>query len=90
MAYQVFFADLAEENRALILTLLRLKDEAGTLEPAEAELLLKLRGPVPAGSFQYQELETEEPQQQRQSQRRGRRRPPSGPRGNGRSQLSEN
>ena len=89
MAYQVYFADLTEENRALVLTLLRLKDEAGTLKPEEAELLLRLRGPLPAGSFQYQELETDEPQQQA-ARRRGRRRPPSGPRGNGRSQFSEN
>ena len=43
MAYQVYFADLTEESRALMLTLLRLKAEGGTLEPGEAELLAQLR-----------------------------------------------
>ena len=43
MAYQVYFADLTEENKALILTLLRLKEESGRLEPGEEELLAKMR-----------------------------------------------
>ena len=48
MAYQVYFADLAEENKALTLTLLRLKEEAGTIENNEAKLLEELRGsPTP-------------------------------------------
>ena len=43
MAYQVYFADLTEENKALVLTLLRLKEESGRLEPGEEGLLAKLR-----------------------------------------------
>ena len=44
MAYQIYFADLTEENQALVLTLLRLKEESGRLEPAgEDELLTKMR-----------------------------------------------
>ena len=43
MAYQVYFADLTEENQALVLTLLRLKEESGRLEPGEEELLAKMR-----------------------------------------------
>ena len=43
MAYQVYFADLTEENKALTLTLLRLKEESGKLEPGEQELLAKMR-----------------------------------------------
>ena len=44
MAYQVYFADLTEENRSLVLALLRLKEESGKLEPGEEELLAKLAG----------------------------------------------
>ena len=86
MAYQVYFADLAEENQALILTLLKLKEEAGELEPDEAELLYKLRGsstPTP-----YPPLE--DPPRQRPggggggAPRRPSRRP------NGRSQHTDN
>ena len=44
MAYQVYFADLTEENRGLVLAILKLKEEADTLEPGEAELLYELRG----------------------------------------------
>ncbi|MBL75823.1 MAG: hypothetical protein CL763_02735 [Chloroflexi bacterium] len=48
MAYQIYFADLSEENKALTLTLLRLKEEAGTIESDEAKLLEELRGsPTP-------------------------------------------
>ncbi len=43
MAYQVYFADLTEENQSLVVTLLRLKEESGKLEPSEEELLTKLR-----------------------------------------------
>ena len=100
MAYQVFFADMTEENKSLVLTLLRLKEEAGQIEPSEIELLAQLRGPIPAGSFQYQEpQEYQEPQQQSPRRGRGRgggsgsgggRRSSGGSRGNGRSQFSEN
>ena len=44
MSYQVYFADLKEENQSLILAILRLKEEAGSLEPGEAEMLVGLRG----------------------------------------------
>ena len=48
MAYQVYFAELSEENKALTMTLLRFKEEAGTIEPDEATLLAELRGsPTP-------------------------------------------
>ncbi len=43
MSYQIYFADLTEESRALMLTLLHLKAEGGTLESGEAELLAQLR-----------------------------------------------
>ena len=46
MAYQIYFADLSEENKSLTITLLRLKAETGTIEPNEEELLLALRGAV--------------------------------------------
>ncbi|MBM3939897.1 MAG: hypothetical protein FJ318_03190 [SAR202 cluster bacterium] len=46
MAYQIYFADLRDENQALLLTLLRLKEEAGRLEPEEAALLSTMRGPI--------------------------------------------
>jgi hypothetical protein len=82
MAYQVYFADLDEENRALILTLLKLKEEANELEPDEAEMLYALRGsktPTP-----YPPME--EPQRQRQNQpRRSSRRPNN----NGRQQQQQ-
>ncbi len=44
MAYQVYFAQLEEENKALMLAILKLKEEADALEPGEAELLYGLRG----------------------------------------------
>ena len=48
MAYQIYFAELSEENKALTMTLLRFKEEAGTIEPDEATLLAELRGsPTP-------------------------------------------
>ena len=90
MSYQVYFADLAEENRALVLTLLKLKEEAGELEPDEAELLYKLRGsstPTP-----YPPME--EPPRQRPGGGSsgggggGPRRPARRP--NGRSQHTDN
>lgn len=43
MPYQIYFADLTEENQALILAVLKLKEESGKLEPEERELLAKLR-----------------------------------------------
>lgn len=51
MAYQVYFGDLTEENQAFVLTLLRLKEEAGTIEPNEAELLYTLRGSRTPSSY---------------------------------------
>ncbi len=44
MAYQVYFADLTEENQGLLLAVLKLKEEAGTLEPDEAQVLYAIRG----------------------------------------------
>ena len=44
MSYQVYFADMTEENQSLTLAILRLKEEAEQLEPGEAELLTQLRG----------------------------------------------
>ena len=59
MAYQVYFADLTEENQALMLTILRLKEEGGRLEPGEAELLASLRGAGPRASDAEPEPEPE-------------------------------
>jgi hypothetical protein len=44
MSYDVYFGSLIEENRSLLLTLLRLKEEAHKLEPEETELLARIRG----------------------------------------------
>ena len=44
MAYQVYFADLTEENHGMLLAILKLKEEAGTLDQDEAELLNSIRG----------------------------------------------
>ncbi len=69
MAYQVYFADLTEENRALVLTLLRLKEESGRLEPGEEELLAKMREEaalLPQSEF----ADAPAPIPQRQGQRR--------------------
>ncbi len=44
MSYQVYFANLAEENAALTVALLRLKEETNRLAPDEAQLLYALRG----------------------------------------------
>ena len=84
MAYQVYFGDLTEENQALTLTLLRLKEEANALEPGEAELLYTLRGTSTPTPYPP----PEEPARQRpQSQRR-----PSTRRGgnNGRMRSNDN
>ncbi|MEK9659418.1 MAG: hypothetical protein VW450_05695, partial [Chloroflexota bacterium] len=59
MSYQVYFANLAEENAALTVALLRLKEETDKLEPDEAKLLYALRGsetptPMPAVDEQAQ------------------------------------
>ncbi len=86
MAYQVYFGDLAEENQALALTLLKLKEEAGELEPDEAELLYKLRGsstPTP-----YPPLEDPPRQRPGGGGGGGPRRPSRRP--NGRSQHGDN
>lgn len=71
MAYQVYFADLTEENQALTMALLRVKEEAETIEPDEAKLLEELRGsPTP-----WPQTYTEEPQNRQFGRgRRGNRR----------------
>ena len=73
MAYQVYFGDLTEENQALTLTLLRLKEEANALEPGEAELLYSLRGSsTPTPYPPLEEPARHRPQvQRRSSTRRG-------------------
>ncbi|MCH7481394.1 MAG: hypothetical protein IIC31_00960 [Chloroflexi bacterium] len=86
MSYQVYFADLDEENQALVLALLRLKEESGKLEPGEEELLAKLRAEaalLPQAAFA--ELPPPAPvQQQQQRQGGGRRSYPRRGSGNGR------
>ena len=70
MAYQVYFADLTEENQSLVLTLLRLKEESGKLEPGEVELLAKMRAEaalLPQSAFAEP---PPAPMPQRQGQRR--------------------
>ena len=70
MTYQVYFADLTEENKALTLTLLRLKEESGRLEPGEKELLAKMReeaAALPQSAFAEA---PPPPTPQRQGQRR--------------------
>ena len=80
MSYQVYFADLSEENKALTMTLLRLKEEAGTIEPDESKLLEKLRGsPTP-----WPQTVVDEPSPRFYGRGGGRRGPRRGP-GNGRS-----
>ncbi len=72
MAYQVYFADLTEENQSLVLALLRLKEESGKLEPGEEELLTKLReeaAALPQSAF-ADEPPPPMPQRQGQGQRR--------------------
>jgi hypothetical protein len=66
MAYQVYFGDLAEENQALVLAVLKFKEESGTLEEGEAELLYRLRGSSTPSV--YPPLE-DAPQQPRQNSR---------------------
>ena len=82
MSYQVYFADLTEENQALVLALLRLKEESGKLEPGEEELLAKLRAEaalLPQAAFT--DLPPPAPAPQRQG---GRRSYPRRGSGNGR------
>lgn len=80
MSYQVYFADLSEENNALTMTLLRLKEEAGTIEEDESKLLEKLRGsPTP-----WPQTVVDEPSPRFYGRGGGRRGPRRGP-GNGRS-----
>ena len=79
MSYQVYFADLSEENKALTMTLLRLKEEAGTIEADESKLLEKLRGsPTP-----WPQTVVDEPSPRFYGRGGGRRGPRRGP-GNGR------
>ena len=62
MAYQVYFADLENENRALTMALLRIKEEAGTIEPDEAKLLEELRGsPTPWPTTYVEEQQSPRP-----------------------------
>ena len=83
MSYQVYFADLTEENRSLQLGLLRFKEEAGRLEPGEEEFLAKLRADA-APTRQV------EPQLEREREREPAREPAQGPRrgGSGRRRFS--
>ena len=97
MAYQVYFANMAEENKSLLLAVLRLKEESSQIpgwpsiqkmETNETELLMRLRGPIPAGSFQYQEISdyeerTTQPVRGGSGRGRGGRRPSNRPRSNG-------
>ncbi|MDA1215356.1 MAG: hypothetical protein O2812_00590 [Chloroflexi bacterium] len=69
MSYQVYFTDFTEENNSLIIAILRLKEEAGKLEPEEIEMLTSVRGNLPP---------MPEPQQLRRASAWGRRRPHSG------------
>ena len=97
MAYQVYFSNMTEENQSLLLAVLRLKEESTSiagwpliqnLETNEKELLMRLRGPIPAGSFQYQEVsdyEERSSQPLRRGRGRGGRRPSDRSRNNGRS-----
>ena len=94
MSYQIYFADLKEENRALVLTLLRLKAEGGPLEPGEAELLTILGGRYPpasrtedAGLPVVEEEEPTRPHRRGQQRRRSPGRPPSLRSRNGRGRL---
>ena len=101
MAYQVYFANMTEENQSLLLAVLRLKEESTSvsgwpsiqkLEANETELLMRLRGPIPAGNFQYQEIseyEDRSPQTLRRGRGRGGRRPSERPRNNGRAQFND-
>ncbi len=88
MSYQVYFADLSEENRGLTMTLLRLKEEAGEIEPDEAKILEELRGsPTPWPAI------PDEPQPRQHFNRSGgggggRRGPRRGP-SNGRSYRTD-
>lgn len=84
MAYQVYFAELEEENKALMLTILKLKEEADALEPGEAELLFSLRGTSTPTA-----LPPEEPSRQRSGGGGGNRRG-SGRRGGGQRPHSGN
>ena len=70
MAYQVYFADLTEENHSLVLALLRLKEESGKLEPSEVEFLAKLREEAAALPQSIFPEPPPQPVQQRQGQRR--------------------
>jgi hypothetical protein len=47
MSYQVYFTDFTEENNSLLIAILRLKEEAGKLEPEELEMLTSFRGNLP-------------------------------------------
>ena len=70
MAYQVYFGDLTEENQGLLLAVLKLKEDAGTLEPDEAQVLYAIRGsdtPTPLPP-------EEQPQRHRQNSSGGGRR----------------
>ena len=62
------------------------------LEVNETELLMRLRGPIPAGNFQYQEIseyEDRSPQTLRRGRGGGGRRPSERPRNNGRAQFND-
>ncbi len=44
MSYRIYVTDLAGEVRALLLALLRIKEERNALESGEQELLARLKG----------------------------------------------
>lgn len=77
MSYQVYFGDLTEENQALVLAVLKLKEEAGTLEEGETELLYGIRGSSTPTSYPQLEDASQQPRQhtrsggRRSSTRRG-------------------
>ena len=80
MAYQVYFGDLAEENRGLLLAVLKLKEEAGTLEPDEAQVLYAIRGsdtPPPLPPEEQPQRHRQNNSGRRGSSRRGPRNQPN-------------
>ena len=52
MGYQMYVADLSGEVRFLMLALLRIKAEQGSLEPGEEELLARLKEGKPPPEVQ--------------------------------------
>lgn len=87
MAYQVYFGDLTEENQGLLLAVLKLKEEAGTLEPDEAQVLYAIRGsdtptPLPPEEQPQRHRQNSNGGGRRGSSRRGPRNQPNNTNGN--------